>query len=241
MTGISGEPEASLGRAHIPLLIPGLPNATFEADMIGNQGSWCPALMPCSTAVKYRMCCLFGALDKGDGILMIHQNTDPRVADAETEPILVRLLATDSGHYLIPTDNADPREHEQAYLQKRVWQHLTGFCKTCERNGTTPTGSYTGNSNYRSTPHSTDGTPLEPAPAVGLHTAQDRKPAQSRHIFGNITDNTSLPRSITSTHITSDGDGGRPSFGSEDEARPGMPSSGRSLGASAAGQPGAYL
>ena len=54
-TGIDGEPQPGLGKARMPLGLPGLEDSSYTADLIGGNGSSCPGLLPNSTLVRYQM------------------------------------------------------------------------------------------------------------------------------------------------------------------------------------------
>ena len=101
-TGVGGVPEKGLKVCTMPLGVPGLPGATFSTDVIGNKGSSCPGLMPLPSMVDCSALVACGVYDNNDGIMIIsapgkRKRDPPQVA-------LVRMLYTDSNHYLLPTD-----------------------------------------------------------------------------------------------------------------------------------------
>lgn len=127
-TGIDGEPTPGLGKALVPLRHPLLRGATFSADMIGGAGSYCPGLFPLSTSIKLRATMFAGVFDNDDGILALTPESGVEVRGRQKprqRPIYLRLLHTDSGHYLMPIDDTkDPKEIDQQYLHKAVMDHL---------------------------------------------------------------------------------------------------------------------
>ena len=52
-TGVDGRPEPGLGVVTVPLGIPGLPGCSFRTDLIGNEGSTCPGLLPLNTLLDH--------------------------------------------------------------------------------------------------------------------------------------------------------------------------------------------
>ena len=99
ITGISGQPDQALGRVQLRLPFTGL-EATFTADVIGKEGSLCPALVgnPALCEMKASLhSCWF---ENKDGLLVTWSNTD----SGDPQMNLFRVLLTDSGHYLLPLD-----------------------------------------------------------------------------------------------------------------------------------------
>ncbi|CAK0817055.1 unnamed protein product, partial [Prorocentrum cordatum] len=113
-TGIDGKPTPGIGKAIVPLRIPAMKDATFTGDMIGGMGSWCPALMPLPTSIRYRAIMFSAMFDNGDGILVIFP--DNRRLGNRATPVYIRLLLTDSRRYIIPTDNQHIREEEKKLI-----------------------------------------------------------------------------------------------------------------------------
>ena len=100
VTGISGKPDAAIAAARIPLPIPEI-GGTFDADLIGNEGSTCPALSPLPTAIRNKFICLYGFFENGNGLMLVPNLTEERIA------VEIEMLLTDSEHYLIPCDGQD--------------------------------------------------------------------------------------------------------------------------------------
>ena len=125
-TGIDGEPTPGVGKAVVPLMIPALRDSTFTADMIGGSGSYCPGLLPLSTSIRLKASMFAGVFPNLDGVLGV------RPVDHSTgelgKVVYLRLLHTDSGHYLIPIDNRDdPGETDQRFLRQAVMKHLAVY------------------------------------------------------------------------------------------------------------------
>ncbi|CAE8604611.1 unnamed protein product, partial [Polarella glacialis] len=95
VSGISGKPEPALSRVTVPIF-PGIKSSTFTADVIGKQGSKCPALLPNPSMRAANMGLLTNFFENGDGMLIVHDNG---------KRLLYRCLLTESGHYILPTDN----------------------------------------------------------------------------------------------------------------------------------------
>ncbi len=95
VSGISGKPEPALSRVTMPIF-PGIKSSTFTADVIGKQGSRCPALLPNPSMRAANMGLLTNFFENGDGMLIVHD---------EGKRLLYRCLLTESGHYILPTDN----------------------------------------------------------------------------------------------------------------------------------------
>ena len=96
--GISAKAEKSLGRVRFPIGMYGFKNAFFEADVIGNEASGCPGLVPLSTLMRLGCVLFFATFSNGDGLLGI-RDRDTGQYHAQ------RLYLTDSGHYLLPISN----------------------------------------------------------------------------------------------------------------------------------------
>ncbi|CAE8689120.1 unnamed protein product, partial [Polarella glacialis] len=73
VSGISGKPEPALSRVTMPIF-PGIKSSTFTADVIGKQGSKCPALLPNPSMRAANMGLLTNFFENGDGMLIVHDN-----------------------------------------------------------------------------------------------------------------------------------------------------------------------
>ena len=104
VTGISGKGDSTLAEVTFEFHLDGNDNrASFSADVLGGDGSLCPALIgnPSLRAMNTALITQF--LKNNDGLLVCH-------ADASTvsKPTMIRVLLTDSGHYIIPLDDMRP-------------------------------------------------------------------------------------------------------------------------------------
>eukprot|EP00438_Fugacium_kawagutii_P022015 Skav200851 [mRNA] locus=scaffold2484:58683:61535:+ [translate_table: standard] len=121
VAGISGQSDQTLGEVNIKLSTNNR-TITYKGDVLGGEGSLCPALVGNPTLRQQQAALFSDWFANGDGLLAIHKQ---ELLEEDRKPILLRLLLTDSGHYLLPTDqdSADvPREaHEQvSHLTTRI-------------------------------------------------------------------------------------------------------------------------
>ena len=100
VAGISGESDETLGEVSIKLNTSSR-TISYKGDVIGGAGSLCPALVGNPTLRQQQAALYSDCFPCGDGILVIHR---AEMLGPDQEPILLRLLLTDSGHYLLPTD-----------------------------------------------------------------------------------------------------------------------------------------
>ena len=99
VTGISGSSDTTLGEVTVPLpMLGGLEDACYTADVIGGSGSLCPALIGNPSLVKMKATIATAWFDNRDGLLIIPKT------EAPGEHHTLRLLLTDTGHYLLPLD-----------------------------------------------------------------------------------------------------------------------------------------
>ena len=114
-SGISGGSESTKGCATIPITVPGMGDCTFAADIVGGKGSYCPGLLPNSSMRSYNMSLFTNLFTNGDGILAVAPRSDGK------EGLLIRVILTDSGHYLLPTDGIDtPTEADHKLMRALV-------------------------------------------------------------------------------------------------------------------------
>ena len=94
VTGISGSADTTLGEITIPLpMLSGIKE--YRADVIGGEASMCPALVGNPALVNMSAVIASNWFANRDGLLAI-----PHQGDLQ----LLRLLYTDSRHYLLPLD-----------------------------------------------------------------------------------------------------------------------------------------
>eukprot|EP00435_Cladocopium_sp_Y103_P019265 s734_g4.t1 len=99
VSGINGVSEQTLGQVTLPLVSGGHP-ITYTGDVLGGEGSFCPALVG-NPALREMNAVIFANwFQNGDGLIMVgSQDAD------EVHHRMFRLLLTDSGHYMLPTDH----------------------------------------------------------------------------------------------------------------------------------------
>ena len=83
----------------IPLSSSGT-DLVYTADVLGGDGSLCPALIGNPSLRRLNASIMANFFESGDGLLVI----DGRGKE-ETTIKMFRLLLTDSGHYIVPTDH----------------------------------------------------------------------------------------------------------------------------------------
>ena len=113
-SGIDGEPVKSLGTLRQLAKVSRL-MIRWHGDLIGQNGSYCPFLLPLPPLIEHRCFLLHGMFDNGDGIMMFFPNKDD-----SSDLHLARVLYTDSGHYLLPTDSPDSQVDEEKGLAATV-------------------------------------------------------------------------------------------------------------------------
>ena len=136
VSGINGTPETTLGMVNLPLSFSGA-HGSFSADVLGGEGSLCPALLSNPALRRQQASILTDWFSNGDGCLVVRssklQENGHRKKDVDaSEWCYLRLLLTDSGHYLLPVD--DPRELSKEtvlagnvsgiYLRMLLWHQL---------------------------------------------------------------------------------------------------------------------
>jgi len=100
VSGIKGGSNHTLGEVTLPLQAGGQ-NITFTAEVIGGDGSMCPALVGNPTLRKMDASIFSNWFANGDGLLMVGGRN---AEENSKEYRLFRLLLTESGHYILPTD-----------------------------------------------------------------------------------------------------------------------------------------
>ena len=134
VTGISGAADTTLGEVRIGLpMIPGLESASYVADVVGGEASCCPALVGNPALVKMNAVIASHWFENKDGLLIV-PNKD--CIDEANRYHLIRLLYTDSRHYMMPLDGATVAdgEHDKAHSflthvvnrSKALWADVNG-------------------------------------------------------------------------------------------------------------------
>ena len=111
VTGISGAADTTLGEVRIGLpMIPGLETASCVADVVGGEASCCPALVGNPALVKMNAVIASHWFENKDGLLIV-PNTSSN--DDTNRYHLIRVLYTDSRHYLMPLDGVTVASEER--------------------------------------------------------------------------------------------------------------------------------
>ena len=101
VSGINGTTESTLGQVTVPL-VSGGHALTYTADVLGGEGSYCPALVG-NPALRDMNAVIFSNwFQGGDGLIMVGAPQDDIMHHR-----MFRLLLTDSGHYMLPTDQGN--------------------------------------------------------------------------------------------------------------------------------------
>ena len=116
-TGISADPQSSIGMVKFPIGLMGMPHASFRADVLGGAASKCPGLVPLQSLQQQGCVIACGYFKNGDGLLGIRLSSGA----FNTQ----RLLLTDSGHYLMPIHYFGSKAHDGLNkLLNHDWRHL---------------------------------------------------------------------------------------------------------------------
>ena len=131
LTGISGAADTTLGEVRIGLpMLPGLESASYVAGVVGGEASCCPALVGNPALVRMNAVIASHWFENKDGLLIVpnHDSTDE--ADRFH---LMRLLYTDSRHYMLPLDGATAAKEEQARAHTLFFRKLPLAPRHCGR------------------------------------------------------------------------------------------------------------
>ena len=120
VSGISGTPESTLGEVSFPLQLAGA-SGSFSADVLGGEGSLCPALLSNPSLRRQKAAVLCDYFTNGDGVLVVSDCTDGWR--------YLRILLTDSGHYLLPIDHhASVSEDTKKRVQTQMFTWNSAVC-----------------------------------------------------------------------------------------------------------------
>ena len=125
--GIEGEGTPSKLRAAVPIDFGGGLCFSFHCDTIGRNGDLCPMLFPNRSCIEQRAIALFGYFDGGDGLLILP------TGGPNSKPAGIRMLLTDSRHYLLPLKNTigkdteEPRSLVSNFQVKNHSRHYMAF------------------------------------------------------------------------------------------------------------------
>ena len=143
VSGISGSSDRTLGQVTIPLQTNGHA-ISYTGEVLGGQGSLCPALVGNPALRSMNSVIFTNYFDNGDGLLTTDYKHDDD-AEGVTRIKLFRLLLTESGHYLLPTDEPKAktklpdgtRQQVVAFYTKvvehstRLWNDVSEKMKHC--------------------------------------------------------------------------------------------------------------
>ena len=137
VTGISGQGDSTLARVCLPFGVggeDGIP-ASYTAELIGGQGSTCPALLPNVSLRQMRSAMMTQWFDNGDGILVCSTNGQ-RLDHPDAHLTIMRLLLTESGHYILPVSNNQNEAeipNDEVQKIKQIWQNKPYQATTLEQ------------------------------------------------------------------------------------------------------------
>ena len=118
VSGISGVSDQTLGEITVPLTSGGH-QISFTGEVLGGEGSLCPALVENPSLRKMNATIFANYFNNGDGLLV----ADSRGDDGDGQVKMFRLLLTDSGHYVLATDFDDTTR-----VQEKTKKEITLFC-----------------------------------------------------------------------------------------------------------------
>ena len=121
VSGISGMSDRTLGQVTIPLVTNGQ-SISFTGEVLGGEGSLCPALIGNPSLRRMSSVIFCNYFEDGDGLLTVDMDADNHNDQEISKVKLFRLLLTESGHYLLPTD--EPTKHK---LRDGIKQDVTAF------------------------------------------------------------------------------------------------------------------
>ena len=90
-----------MARISLPIDINNDAPASYTADLIGGQGSLCPALLPNTSLRQMRSAVFTEWFDNGDGMMACSPN-GLRLDHPDANLVIMRIVLTESGHYIIP-------------------------------------------------------------------------------------------------------------------------------------------
>ena len=94
-------------------MIHGLEDSHYKADVIGGNASMCPALVGNPSLVNMRAVLASNWFDNKDGLLIIPDGND--------DFHMIRLLLTDSRHYLLPLDEETSAAEEKETIKAKTF------------------------------------------------------------------------------------------------------------------------
>ncbi|CAK9111867.1 Retrovirus-related Pol polyprotein from transposon RE2 (Retro element 2) (AtRE2) [Includes: Protease RE2 [Durusdinium trenchii] len=119
VTGISGKGDETMAEVSFRFALGPEKTGTFTGDVLGGDGSLCPPLISNPSLRSLRAVICSSWFENGDGLLVCPSD------DGKPEnSTMIRLLLTDSGHYIIPMD-ASPSVKDTEQKKARTFLHST--------------------------------------------------------------------------------------------------------------------
>ena len=119
VTGISGKGDETMAEVSFRFALGTEKTGTFTGDVLGGDGSLCPPLISNPSLRSLRAVICSSWFENGDGLLVCPSD------DGKPEnSTMIRLLLTDSGHYIIPMD-ASPSVKDTEQKKARTFLHST--------------------------------------------------------------------------------------------------------------------
>ena len=118
---------------------------TFSADVLGGDGSLCPALLPNPSLRRIHAGVLTEWFENGDCLLVFkgpHNDTNDS-NNTKQELAMLRILLTDSGHYLLPMDNESDNGEKTNNNIERFMLHMQQPMNNHNNNGQTSLQPFT--------------------------------------------------------------------------------------------------
>ena len=118
-----GGVPASL-RVAVPFGLDATTAGILEVDAVGGAADGCPFLMPNKTCIRHRCVTIHDAFGDGtqDGLLIM---PEVQLTGAATPTCVgIRLLCTDSGHYLVPVATATTTPTLYNDLAERIYRRI---------------------------------------------------------------------------------------------------------------------
>ncbi|CAK0870317.1 unnamed protein product, partial [Prorocentrum cordatum] len=125
LSGIDGNPNASVGLGTIPLNLKAMPGSAFTMDLLGGSGSRCPCLLPSESIIEHAGSMCANILPEKDGVLVINHLGAMGKKVAPTTSL--RILCADSGRYLLPIDDPSANAGEEAAALRQAVKDYMEF------------------------------------------------------------------------------------------------------------------
>ena len=123
--GIEGGGVPASLRVAVPFGLDATTTGILEVDAVGGAADGCPFLMPNKTCIRHRCSTIHDAFGDGtqDRLLIM---PEIQLSGAATPTCVgIRLLCTDSGHYLVPVATATTTPTLYNDLAERIYRRIT--------------------------------------------------------------------------------------------------------------------